>query len=142
MRTKFLLAIIAGLWAIIFTHSVRGETLTIVVNNVNSGTGSIMLQVLAGEAQFKGKSEPILQTQRAAQPGSITFTAPDLPPGDYAIRVMHDENGNGKLDSNFVGIPTEPWAMSNNAKGNFGPPKWGDAMFTLTGDTTHAIDLN
>ena len=49
---------------------------------------------------------------------------------------FYDKNGNGKLDTNFLGIPKEPTAMSNNAKGSFGPPKFKDAKFTLTANTT------
>ena len=55
---------------------------------------------------------------------------------------MHDENGNGELDANFVGIPREPWAFSNNARGNFGPPTWEDTKFELNGQATQTIELN
>jgi uncharacterized protein (DUF2141 family) len=44
--------------------------------------------------------------------------------GKYAVSVFHDENSNGKLDSNFLGIPREGVGASNNAKGHFGPPKF------------------
>jgi len=41
--------------------------------------------------------------------------------GKYAVSVFHDENSNGKLDTNFLGIPREGVGASNNAKGHFGP---------------------
>ena len=54
-----------------------------------------------------------------------------LPPGQYAMTVFHDVNGNGELDTNFIGLPKEPIAMSNNAKAKFGPPKYEDAVFDV-----------
>jgi|SRR5579872_5566347 len=54
-----------------------------------------------------------------------------LTPGVYGIAVFHDENGNGKMDTNFFGIPKEGVGASNGAKGHFGPPKFADASFRL-----------
>ena len=54
-----------------------------------------------------------------------------LPPGEYALSIYYDSNGNGDLDTNFIGIPKEPVALSNNARPKFGPPKYKDAVFSL-----------
>lgn len=54
-------------------------------------------------------------------------------PGTYAISVFHDENSNGKLDANFMGIPREGVGASNDAKGHFGPPKFDAAAFRFAG---------
>jgi uncharacterized protein (DUF2141 family) len=56
-----------------------------------------------------------------------------IAPGTYAISVFHDENSNGKLDTNFMGIPREGVGASNNAKGHLGPLKINDAAFQLSG---------
>lgn len=61
-----------------------------------------------------------------------TVTFENLPTGEYAISVFHDENSNGKLDTNFMGIPKEAYAASNDAKGFMGPPKYKDAKFQAT----------
>jgi uncharacterized protein (DUF2141 family) len=45
----------------------------------------------------------------------------NLDPGQYAIILFHDENGNGKLDRNALGVPTEPYGFSNNVRGFLGP---------------------
>lgn len=65
----------------------------------------------------------------------------NLPNGVYAVSSFHDENNNGKLDTNFLGIPKEPHACSNNAKGSFGPPKFKDAKFSLEKQNT-VININ
>lgn len=59
------------------------------------------------------------------------YTFTDLPYGRYAVSVMHDENKNKKLDTNFIGIPKEGHGVSNNATSSMGPPKFEDAAFTL-----------
>ncbi len=140
---KIRLALITGafLYVLLITQSIAADTLTIEVENVTSAEGAVMVQVLAGEAGFKGETQAAAALMKTAAPGTLTFVATDLQTGEYAIRVMHDVNGNGELDANFVGMPTEPWAMSNNARGNFGPPSWKEVKFSVDGDTTQTIKL-
>jgi len=57
----------------------------------------------------------------------------DIPPGTYALAVIHDENMDGKLNTNWLGIPTEGYGFSNNAKGLLGPPSFSAASFTYDG---------
>jgi uncharacterized protein (DUF2141 family) len=53
----------------------------------------------------------------------------DIPPGTYALAVIHDENMNGKLDTNWLGTPTEGYGFSNDAKGSLGAPAFAAASF-------------
>jgi len=55
--------------------------------------------------------------------------------GEYAVKVYHDQNGNDKMDANFLGIPKEDYGFSNDARGSFGPASWQDAKFILDSDT-------
>lgn len=112
------------------------------VRGIETAAGMIMIAVVNSEAAFNGEAPPVLSLLVAARPGSVSFRTDALPEGDYGIRVMHDENGNGDMDSNMVGMPIEPWGFSNNAMGNFGPPGWSDVRFRLSGSTTTVIDLN
>ena len=57
----------------------------------------------------------------------------DIPPGTYALAVIHDENMNGKLDTNWLGIPIEGYGFSNDAKGLFGAPSYPAARFQYDG---------
>jgi uncharacterized protein (DUF2141 family) len=59
-----------------------------------------------------------------------------LAPGTYAVSVFHDENSNGQLDTNLLGMPTEGVGASNDARGNFGPPKFAAAAFRFQGGRT------
>jgi uncharacterized protein (DUF2141 family) len=66
----------------------------------------------------------------------------DIPPGRYALAVVHDENMNGKLDTNGLVIPTEGYGFSNDVKGVFGAPAFSAASFAHDGRTlTLTIDL-
>jgi uncharacterized protein (DUF2141 family) len=57
----------------------------------------------------------------------------DIPPGTYAIAVIHDENSNGKLDTNWLGVPTEGYGFSNDAKAFLGAPAFSAARFAYDG---------
>jgi uncharacterized protein (DUF2141 family) len=57
----------------------------------------------------------------------------DIPPGTYAMAVVHDENMNGKLDTNWFGVPTEGYGFSNNARGVLSAPSFSDAKFNYDG---------
>jgi uncharacterized protein (DUF2141 family) len=59
----------------------------------------------------------------------------DIGPGTYALAVIHDENMNGKLDTNALGIPREGYGFSNDATSWFGAPTYGAASFAYDGRT-------
>lgn len=64
--------------------------------------------------------------------GKVTrCTFSNVEPGTYAVAVVHDENDNGKLDTNFFGAPTEGYGVSNNHTYAFGAPKWEESKFTV-----------
>ncbi|QED37925.1 DUF2141 domain-containing protein [Antarcticibacterium arcticum] len=66
----------------------------------------------------------------------VVYTFKDIPAGNYAISAFHDEDENGELSTNFLGIPKESYGASNNAPSRFGPPKWKDARFRVTAGET------
>ena len=59
-----------------------------------------------------------------------------IQPGTYGISAFHDQNSNGKLDTNFLGMPIEDYCASNNARGVLGPPSFDDSKFVFRGGTT------
>jgi uncharacterized protein (DUF2141 family) len=74
----------------------------------------------------------------AARASGVVFL--NLSPGRYGIIVFQDENGNGRLDKNVWGVPTEPYGFSNNAQGFLGPPTFADAAMTLDG-SNEPVDI-
>jgi uncharacterized protein (DUF2141 family) len=124
---------------------VSAETLTITIADIRESEGRLMIQVANSEKGFEFSEDsaapPPVAISQLAEAGEMTFEV-TLPPGIYGARVLHDLNGNGEMDSNFVGMPKEPWAFSNNATGRLGPAKWQDAKFEVSGDTAVEIRLN
>lgn len=70
---------------------------------------------------------------------TIRYT--DLSPGNYSVEAFHDQNNNGKLDTNPFGIPREPYGFSNNVRGSFGPPDFELTLFQVSGMTTTKIRI-
>jgi uncharacterized protein (DUF2141 family) len=103
-------------------------------------TGEIMVVLFGSEAAYGGQGAPVAQAMVdvAAGQHTATFT---VPAGDYAVKSFHDVNGDGRMNTNPFGMPTEPYAFSNNARGNMGPATWAQAHFTVEGDTTRTISL-
>lgn len=116
--------------------------LTLHIHDIPVGGGRLMIAVVPSEAAFDGDQPGVASFILPASSSSVELTTSALPDGHYAVRVMHDANGNGELDSNMVGIPTEAWGFSNDASGSFGPPSWDDARFELGAETTQDIHLN
>ena len=119
----------------------HADTLNLQINNIPNNQGSLMVEVLPNEAAFKDEAPAIAQIILPAQTGSVSISTDALPAGTYGVRIMHDVDGDGELKTNMVGIPREPWGFSNNATGSFGPPKWKDVSFELTGEANQTIDL-
>jgi uncharacterized protein (DUF2141 family) len=70
---------------------------------------------------------PLANVKSALRAREASCVFQDLKPGAYAIVAFHDENDNGDIDKNFIGIPTESWCASRNAPAIFGPPSFGSA---------------
>lgn len=86
-------------------------------------------------------SKTNFQSKSTIVNGNATVKFENVPSGQYAISVYHDANNYGEMDTNFIGIPTEDYACSNDAKGRFGPPKLEDAVFEVDGqDQTQRRD--
>ena len=141
MRRNKLFSILTVLCFTTWAPLGLAESLTIVIENIEVAEGKIMIQVMSGEEEFSGSNDPIASVLMRARTEEMRFSTSNLPAGEYAIRVMHDINDNNELDVNYVGMPKEPYAFSNNAYGNFGPPEWEDVKFALHGSITQKIQL-
>src|SRR5690606_17095923 len=82
----------------------------------------------ASEADYRRTAVRALEARPA--PGRVALRFADLPAGDYAVAMYHDRNGNGKLDSNLVGIPTEPYGFSGGGAA-VGASSWREARIRL-----------
>jgi uncharacterized protein (DUF2141 family) len=108
--------------------------LSIDVTNLRSDRGMIRLCLTLDPANFPGCVDNSRAVTRSVPAATREIRLEGLPQGDYAAAVIHDENGNKKLDT-FAGIPREGFGFSRNPPITFGPPRFAAARFTLAGDT-------
>jgi uncharacterized protein (DUF2141 family) len=125
--------IIIALTTAFITFPAFAAELAVTVKGVRSDKGAIMAQLLKADPA-KGTATQAAATMQAAKTGTVELLFGNLQPGDYAVMIFHDENGNGKMDSNLIGIPTEGYGFSNEAKGSFGPPKFSAMKVTISTD--------
>jgi uncharacterized protein (DUF2141 family) len=106
--------------------------LRVSLTNIREAKGSVYVAVYDRRESFlDAKKMCARQILPVGNAGDLSFAFADLPPGYYAISCFHDVNGNGKLDTNLAGIPTEPYGFSNNARPRFRAPTWAESVFEL-----------
>jgi uncharacterized protein (DUF2141 family) len=118
------------------------DTLDLIVRVVDAdpATGTLEISLFASAELFL--KEPFLQTSGPVnEDGTYLARFGKLPPGEYAVVVVHDENDNGQLDTGFLGFGGESYAYSNDAKPLFGRPGFDEAKFAVTADTRIEITL-
>jgi uncharacterized protein (DUF2141 family) len=115
-------------------QGVQLGTLHVVIEGVRNAKGQVKVGLeKTAEGFDKG---PIHEARYrgevvSSKEGKIEVRFQDLPYGTYAVKSFHDEDGNGQLNTNFMGIPSEDYGFSNNARGTMGPAKFEDARFEL-----------
>jgi uncharacterized protein (DUF2141 family) len=103
------------------------QDVEVIIKNVGPAPGILFVGLFDSEKTFLKK--PVRGERVAAHEGSVRAVFKNIPAGEYAISVFHDANGNGKLDTNFIGMPKEGVGASNDAMGSFGPPSFEKAKF-------------
>jgi len=138
MKHIFLISIIF-LGSILTSSAQEKDTvdLTVEISGIKSDKGSIFIGIYNKEADFlkkRYKGDIVKVTDKKA-----IAIFKNLEKGEYAVSFFHDINDNKKMDTNFFGIPKEPYGFSNNASGFMGPPKYKKAKFQLTENKTIKI---
>lgn len=100
---------------------------------LKSNTAPVYLELLDRKGSVV-KREVLVPERNRIELNSVT-------PGTYALKVFQDLNGNGKLDTGWMGIPKEPYGFSNNAMGRFGPPALDDLWFDIAEGTVIQIQF-
>lgn len=120
--------------ALFLSASEAGQTpLTITITNIQNTKGSMRIGIYNADKDFPNENDTYKnKVYKVSKTGSMLIKITDLPYGEYAIGFHHDENKNGKMDKNFIGIPKEPFALSNNFKPLFSAPDFEDCKFTYS----------
>ena len=109
-------------------------------------TGMVMVALYNTAAAYNGEGRDAdanraVATTAISASGRVVATFDNLPAGEYAVKAFHDVNGDGQMNTNPFGLPTEPYAFSNNAVGNMGPARWDRAHFAVSGETAQTISI-
>ena len=113
----------------------QAEDLSFTVTNISEPVGQIMWLLYDSAEAYAEGGEAVISAKSRVDSESLRVTLHDLAPGSYVIQLFHDANGNGELDTNMLGIPTEGYGFSNDA-GRYGRPSFEDAAVSVEGDTT------
>ena len=125
-------AVLIAALATSLAASPQETTLRVEVDQLRNEKGLVHACLTMDRTHFpdcKGDPWAIRLTVPASEAGELNFRLSTQ--GDYALSVIHDENGNGKLDT-FAKIPREGFGFSRNPPIRFGPPKFGEVSFALS----------
>lgn len=127
MKTKWV-ALGALSMALVGAGAAQAGDVTVTLTGVQARGGQLLISLQTREQfmQPTGLGE-IVQNPTA---GTTTVTFRDVPAGDYAVSVLHDQNGDGQMQVSEIGIPTEGWAMSHGAELR-GPPTFAQVKVAI-----------
>ena len=128
MKTKII--VLAAILTSFTLRPASGQAkLEVTVKNIRQAKGTIRVGLFDKEDTFLKKAAEGKVVKASVSEVVVIFE--NVKPGEYALSVIHDENENGQLDSNVIGMPTEGFAFGNNAMGMFGPPSFEKAKLNL-----------
>lgn len=118
-----------------------GAPLEVAVSGVRKSTGQLLVKIVDSAAAYDGQGKAVA-ADRVVPEGDTAAFRFDLPAGRYSVMVMHDENGDGQLGRNVIGIPTEAYGFSNNPR-VMRRPTFEETAFELAADGgSIQIELN
>jgi uncharacterized protein (DUF2141 family) len=134
--------LMATLSSLLLASAAQAATLQLEIKDVNVASGTLMIKLVDSEEGYTDKVKPVeARMVEVTATGDVSVRFDDLKPGSYAIMIMHDENNNGKLDSNILGIPKEGYGFSNNPR-VMRQPTFEEAKFEVKdGEQSISIDL-
>ena len=114
--------------------AVAAEALTVRVEGLSTTAGHVKIAIFDKADAFPD-DEKAIQREKVPVGDKLeaVWVINGLAPGQYGVAVFHDIDDDGVLDTNFVGMPKEPYGFSNNARGTFGPPAYEATTFAFDG---------
>jgi len=126
---------------ILLFSGVKTHKLSIHISGISKIKGSLFIAIFRPTDDFPVFGKQFKGIVKEVEGKSQNYTFDDLPEGEYALAIYQDENRNKILDKNLLGIPTEIYGFSNNARRNFSAPSFQEAKFKLNKDLHQTIFL-
>lgn len=138
---KFFTKLFGLIITLFYCSNVNAQNkLTLNIINIKSVKGNVEIGIFNKAESFLSEKSQYLKKIIKVNSSKISHVF-NVPNGNYAIAVFHDENGNGMMDKNFVGMPKEPYGFSNNFKPTVSAPKFHQTKFEVNGNKTINITL-
>ncbi|WP_290627604.1 DUF2141 domain-containing protein [Altibacter sp.] len=115
------------------------NTIEVTMTHFDSNEGIVKVGLYNAEGTFLERPYKALSAEISEEKATVIFS--EVPDGIYAISCYHDEDRSGSLNMFMGMIPTESYGTSNNAPSRFGPPKWEDASFEVTGGVVRKLEI-
>ncbi|MEM7553260.1 MAG: DUF2141 domain-containing protein [Cyanobacteria bacterium P01_A01_bin.84] len=126
------------------SNAISSSNLTVNIEGLKNKKGQVCFSLFDSSRGFPGDRKRAIKAtcvKLKDAPFGLTFNS--LRSGSYAVAMFHDVNGDGTLNRNGLGIPTEGFGFSRNPRIVTGPPKFGDSAVIVVGSNTSIdIELN
>jgi uncharacterized protein (DUF2141 family) len=131
----------ALLMALLVTAGSASSAAEVVVriSGLSEPLGQVGCSLFAGTAGFPMDNTSARNLWLPADAKGVTCRFNDVPEGTYAVSIGHDLNGNKRVDTNFIGLPTEQWGVSNNARPTLRAPRFDEALFKVAADAKDVV---
>lgn len=117
------------------------NSLTINISNIENNQGTLEIGLFNTSDSFLKEGEAFKTISVKAKMNETVVVINNLPNGTYAVSMYHDKNADGQCNRNFIGIPVEPYAFSNNFRPKYSAPKFKDCKFDLSSDKKINLQL-
>lgn len=131
--------IVVSLLGLALAARAEAADLVVEITGIRSDTGEIGCALFGAEPGFPMDTRSARQDWQPARRAGTTCRFVGIQPGRYALAVSHDLNGNRKTDTNFLGMPTEDWGVSNNVRPSMRAPRFDEAAFAVAEGTTRVV---
>lgn len=117
------------------------KPLNLVIENLGSPTAPVLLGLYGTENEFLNEKDTLKNYRFMPKGETLTVAITDLEYGTYAMALFQDMDNDGKIEKNFLGIPKDPYAFSNNARPTFKAPSFDDCCFEYS-DKENTVEIS
>ena len=122
-------------------YPVDSSSIELTVKNIQNESGTIKIALYNSPGNFPNRDKAYRVAEVKATKPQVKYTFEDIPDGDYAMAIFHDENADGELNFKLFFIPKEPYGFSNDFIPRYSKPTFDDARFEVKGDLQMSISL-
>jgi uncharacterized protein (DUF2141 family) len=138
IRRDFRNGLLTALLVMTFGAASAAEVI-VRVSGLSEPLGQVGCSLFAGAAGFPMDNTSARNLWLPAEAKGVTCHFNEVPEGTYAVSIGHDLNGNKRVDTNFIGFPTEQWGVSNNARPVLRAPHFEEAAFKVSTDVKEVV---